>query len=58
MLWDLNDGKHLYTLENSDIINSLCFSPNRYIKFIHTTAENFVSFISEILILWLPNLNM
>jgi len=30
MLWDLNDGKHLYTLENSDIINSLCFSPNRY----------------------------
>merc|ERR1712152_115870 len=30
MLWDLNDGKHLYTLENNDIINSLVFSPNRY----------------------------
>merc|ERR1719215_849237 len=30
MLWDLNDGKHLYTLENQDPINSLCFSPNRY----------------------------
>ena len=30
MLWDLNDGKHLYTLENTEIINSLCFSPNRY----------------------------
>ena len=30
MLWDLNDGKHLYTLESGDIINSLCFSPNRY----------------------------
>merc|ERR1712176_1308916 len=30
MLWDLNDGKHLYTLDNNDIINSLCFSPNRY----------------------------
>ena len=29
MLWDLNDGKHLYTLENSEIINSLTFSPNR-----------------------------
>merc|ERR1712212_367624 len=26
MLWDLNDGKHLYTLDNND----LCFSPNRY----------------------------
>jgi WD40 repeat protein len=30
MLWDLNDGKHLYTLESGDTINSLCFSPNRY----------------------------
>jgi len=30
MLWDLNDGKHLYTLDHSDIINALCFSPNRY----------------------------
>ena len=31
MLWDLTDDKHLYTLENHDIINSLVFSPNRYI---------------------------
>jgi len=31
MLWDLNeDGKHLYSLEAGDIINALCFSPNRY----------------------------
>lgn len=30
MLWDLNDGKHLYTLDHVDTINSLCFSPNRY----------------------------
>lgn len=30
MLWDLNEGKHLYSLEAGDIINSLCFSPNRY----------------------------
>jgi len=30
MLWDLNDSKHLYTLDHNDIINSLCFSPNRY----------------------------
>merc|ERR1711963_322473 len=30
MLWDLNEGKHLYTLDGGDTINSLCFSPNRY----------------------------
>ena len=30
MLWDLNEGKHLYTLDGGDIINSLTFSPNRY----------------------------
>lgn len=30
MLWDLNEGKHLYTLDAGDIINSMCFSPNRY----------------------------
>lgn len=29
-LWDLNEGKHLYSLEAGDIINSLCFSPTRY----------------------------
>jgi len=30
MLWDLNEGKHLYTLDAGDIIESLTFSPNRY----------------------------
>jgi len=30
MLWDLNEDKHLYTLEHKRIINALCFSPNRY----------------------------
>jgi len=30
MLWDLNEGKHLYTLDGGDAITSLCFSPNRY----------------------------
>lgn len=30
MLWDLNEGKHLYTLDSGDIINALTFSPNRY----------------------------
>lgn len=30
MLWDLNEGKHLYTLEGGDEINALTFSPNRY----------------------------
>jgi guanine nucleotide-binding protein subunit beta-2-like 1 protein len=30
MLWDLNEGKHLYTLNGAEEINALCFSPNRY----------------------------
>ncbi|KAK0428491.1 hypothetical protein QR680_010835 [Steinernema hermaphroditum] len=30
MLWDLNDEKHLYTLNGNGIINQLTFSPNRY----------------------------
>ena len=30
MLWDLNDDKCLYTLDHTDIVNALCFSPNRY----------------------------
>lgn len=30
MLWDVTDGKHLYSLDASDVINALCFSPNRY----------------------------
>ena len=30
MLWDLNEGKHLYTLHANETINSLAFSPNRY----------------------------
>jgi guanine nucleotide-binding protein subunit beta-2-like 1 protein len=30
MLWDLNEGKHLYTLDGNDVISSLTFSPNRY----------------------------
>jgi guanine nucleotide-binding protein subunit beta-2-like 1 protein len=30
MLWDLNDSKHLYSLEAKDEIHALCFSPTRY----------------------------
>lgn len=30
MLWDLNEGKHLYTLDAGEPINAMCFSPNRY----------------------------
>eukprot|EP00178_Gracilaria_changii_P006073 TRINITY_DN2040_c1_g1_i1.p2 TRINITY_DN2040_c1_g1~~TRINITY_DN2040_c1_g1_i1.p2 ORF type:complete len:319 (+),score=51.40 TRINITY_DN2040_c1_g1_i1:123-959(+) len=29
-LWDLSEGKHLYSLDAGDIIQSLVFSPNRY----------------------------
>ncbi|VAH78938.1 unnamed protein product [Triticum turgidum subsp. durum] len=30
LLWDLTEGKRLYSLDAGSIINSLCFSPNRY----------------------------
>lgn len=30
LLWDLAEGKRLYSLEAGAIIHSLCFSPNRY----------------------------
>lgn len=30
MLWDLNEAKHLYTLDAGEIIEALTFSPNRY----------------------------
>jgi guanine nucleotide-binding protein subunit beta-2-like 1 protein len=30
MLWDLNEGRHLQTLEADDTIHALCFSPVRY----------------------------
>ena len=30
MLWDLNEGKRLYSLDAEEIIQSLVFSPNRY----------------------------
>ena len=30
MLWDLAEGKRLYSLDAGDIIYALTFSPNRY----------------------------
>jgi len=30
MLWDLTEGKHLYSLDAGSTINALVFSPNRY----------------------------
>jgi len=39
MLWDLQQGKHLYSLEAGDSIQSLCFSPNRYWLCASTTKE-------------------
>jgi len=30
MLWDLNEGRHLSSLDAGDVINALCFSPIRY----------------------------
>ncbi|KAI8867655.1 G-protein complex beta subunit CpcB [Ramicandelaber brevisporus] len=30
MLWDLNEGKHLYSLDAGASVNALVFSPNKY----------------------------
>jgi len=30
MLWDLNEGRHLSSLDAGEVINALCFSPIRY----------------------------
>ena len=30
MLWDLQEGKHLYSLNANNPINCMCFSPNKY----------------------------
>merc|ERR1712028_153285 len=30
MLWDVNDGKHLYTLDAGGTINAMTFSPKNY----------------------------
>merc|ERR1719498_1558461 len=30
MLWDVNDGKHLYSLDAAGAINALTFSPKNY----------------------------
>ena len=30
MLWDLTEGKHLYSLDAQSVIHTLVFSPNRY----------------------------
>jgi len=30
LLWDLAEGKKLYSLDAGAIIHALCFSPNRY----------------------------
>jgi len=30
MLWDLQEGKHLYSLDSGGKIHCICFSPNRY----------------------------
>jgi guanine nucleotide-binding protein subunit beta-2-like 1 protein len=39
MLWDLLEGKRLYTLEAGEIIHSLVFSPNRYWLVAATTTS-------------------
>ena len=42
MLWDLNDGKQLYTLPGNDFINALTFSPNRFAEFLLPLSLMFI----------------
>jgi hypothetical protein len=46
MLWDLNESKHLYSLNAGDVIHSLVFSPNRY-WLCAATASNIIIFDLE-----------
>ena len=39
MLWDLNESKHLYSLQAGDEIHALVFSPNRYWLCAATASE-------------------
>lgn len=39
MLWDLTEGKRLYSLDGGDIIHALVFSPNRYWLCAATTSS-------------------
>lgn len=39
MLWDLNESKHLYSLQAGDEIHALVFSPNRYWLCAATSTE-------------------
>ena len=39
MLWDLNEGKHLYSLEANAIIHAMVFSPNRVSPRRHPSAS-------------------
>merc|ERR1712213_201870 len=52
MLWDLNDGKHLYTLDNNEIINALCFSPNRYWLCAATGSALFAGYSDNTIRVW------
>lgn len=39
MLWDLNESKHLYSLQAGNEIHALVFSPNRYWLCAATSTE-------------------
>lgn len=47
MLWDLNDGKHLHTLDHNDIITALCFSPNRFVLVFCFNLLGFIRFVER-----------
>ncbi|KAG5523731.1 hypothetical protein RHGRI_030649 [Rhododendron griersonianum] len=39
LLWDLAEGKRLYSLDAGSIVHALCFSPNRYWLYAATEAS-------------------
>ena len=47
MLWDLAEGKKLYSLEANETIHALCFSPNRYWLCAATDTAIKVGFLLE-----------
>lgn len=56
MLWDLNEGKHLYSLEAGDIVNALVFSPNRYWLCAATASCVKIFDLESKYVIFLPNL--
>ena len=47
MLWDLNESKHLYSLQAGDEIHALIFSPNQILAMCAATSSSITIFDLE-----------